>query len=218
MYGYARKPKSRLTVSLARRSGIAPQKEAVYYSPCTATFKHLTISTVSQLRPSMSKLTPKKSSWVVPTVTPKKSTAASAKAAPKKSASPAVPRPKKTSVSADIRKDVAANLKEWMRADQNLDTQVKVSVASGVGQTTVSRILKGTTAATADVLDAIARAFGKDPGDLLTARTEHKIQYDVSKVKRLPEYEKARIEAFIKHVLVEYEHLPDAASKKKTIR
>ncbi|MFM0226155.1 helix-turn-helix domain-containing protein [Paraburkholderia dipogonis] len=150
--------------------------------------------------------------------TPKKSTAASATPAAKKAAAPKVERPKKTSVSPAIRKHVAANLKNWMRADPNLDTQVKVSKASGVAQTTVSRILLGTTPATADILDAIAKAFRRDPGDLLTNNSDVKVQYDLTKFARLPDYEKVRIEAFIKHVLTEYEHPPTEEPKKKTPR
>jgi transcriptional regulator with XRE-family HTH domain len=150
--------------------------------------------------------------------TPKKSTAASATPAAKKAAAPKVERPKKTSVSPAIRKHVAANLKNWMRADPNLDTQVKVSKASGVAQTTVSRILLGTTPATADILDAIAKAFRRDPGDLLTNNSDVKVQYDVTKFARLPDYEKVRIEAYIRHVLAEHELPPTDEPKKKTPR
>lgn len=150
--------------------------------------------------------------------TPKKSSTASAAPAQKKAALPEVVRPKKTSVSPAIRKHVAANLKRWMAADPNLDTQVKIAAASGVAQTTVSRILKGDTPATADILDAIAKAFRRDPGDLLTNNSDVKVQYDLTKFARLPEYEKVRIEAFIKHVLAEYELPPTDEPKKKTSR
>lgn len=150
--------------------------------------------------------------------TPKKSSGAQATPAAKKAAAPDAPRPKKTSVSPAIRKYVAENLKNWMRANPNLDTQVKVSNASGVAQTTVSRILLGTTPATADILDAIAKAFRRDPGDLLTNNSDAKVQYDLTKFARLPDYEKVRIEAFIKHVLTEYEDPPKEEPKKKTPR
>ncbi|CAN7643380.1 helix-turn-helix domain-containing protein [Paraburkholderia terricola] len=150
--------------------------------------------------------------------TPKKSTVASTPPAKKAAAVPGAARPKKTSVSPAIRKHVAENLKNWMRADPNLDTQVKVSKASGVAQTTVSRILLGTTPATADILDAIAKAFRRDPGDLLTNNSATKVQYDLTKFARLPDYEKVRIEAFIKHVLTEHELPPTEEPKKKTPR
>jgi transcriptional regulator with XRE-family HTH domain len=138
---------------------------------------------------------------------PPQKKAAQAPAAPmqKRAPAPKTERPKKTSVSPAIRKHVAANLKSWMRANPNLDTQVKVSTASGVAQATVSRILLGTTPATADILDAIAKAFRRDPGDLLTSNADAKVQYDPARFASLPDYEKVRIQAFIKHVLSEYE-------------
>ena len=123
----------------------------------------------------------------------------------KKAINPETGRPKKTSVPADIRDLIAENLKAWMRADPNLDTQVKVSAASKVGQTTVSRILLGTTAATVDVLDAIAKTFRRNPGELFTKDRTTKIHYDMERFADLPDYEKERIEAFIKHVLAEFE-------------
>jgi transcriptional regulator with XRE-family HTH domain len=163
--------------------------------------------------------------------TPRKSAAPSGapaqKKAPRKSSASSEPetmseteatRKKKTSVSPAIRKHVAENLKNWMRATPHLDTQVKVSEASGVAQTTVSRILLGSTPATADILDAIAKAFRRDPGDLLTDNSDMKVQYDRTKFSRLPDYEKVRIEAFIKHVLTEYEEPSTPDPKKKSSR
>lgn len=163
--------------------------------------------------------------------TPKKSAAPAAaptqKKVPRKSSASSEPgamseteatRKKKTSVSPAIRKHVAENLKNWMRVTPHLDTQVKVSEASGVAQTTVSRILKGTTPATADILDAIAKAFRRDPGDLLTDNSDMKVQYDRTKFSHLPDYEKVRIEAFIKHVLKEYEEPSTPDPKKKSTR
>lgn len=148
----------------------------------------------------------------------KKASAAPATSTPKKTAAPGASRPKKTSVSPAIRKHVAENLKNWMRATPHLDTQVKVSAASGVAQTTVSRILLGSTPATADILDAIAKAFRRDPGDLLTNNSDVKVQYDPAKFAQLPDYEKVRIEAFIKHVLKEYDEPSAPEPKKKTSR
>lgn len=170
----------------------------------------------------MTKPTPKKSA--APSAapaqkkTPRKSTASSERAAEPTSQTEETTRKKKTSVSPSIRKHVAENLKNWMRATPHLDTQVKVSAASGVAQTTVSRILLGTTPATADILDAIAKAFRRDPGDLLTDNSDMKVQYDRTKFSRLPDYEKVRIEAFIKHVLTEYEEPSTPDPKKKSPR
>lgn len=53
-----------------------------------------------------------------------------------------------------------------LRAD--LDTQMKLAARSGVGQSTIARILASDTAATLDSLEAIAGAFGLPPAALLT--------------------------------------------------
>lgn len=170
----------------------------------------------------MIKLTPKKSAAApgasTPRKAPRKSAASSERAAEPTPQTEETTRKKKTSVSPAIRKHVAENLKNWMRVTPHLDTQVKVSAASGVAQTTVSRILLGTTPATADILDAIAKAFRRDPGDLLTDNSDMKVQYDRTKFAQLPEYEKVRIEAFIKHVLTEYEEPSTPEPKKKSPR
>ena len=92
-----------------------------------------------------------------------------------------------------------------MRDDPCLDTQAKISAASKVGQTTISRILKGTTAPTVDRLDAIARAFHKDVGDLFTTRPGSRIRYDVRTFQRISDHDRARIEAFIERVITENE-------------
>lgn len=150
--------------------------------------------------------------------TTKKPSGAQAEPAPKKVEEIEAPRPKKTSVSPAVRKHIAENLKSWMKATPRLDTQAKISEASGIAQTTVSRILTGATPATADILDAIAKAFRRDPGDLLTNNSNRRIQYDPKKFERLPDYEKTRIEAFIKHVLNEYEMPSTDEPQKKTPR
>lgn len=105
-----------------------------------------------------------------------------------------------------------------MNSTPALDSQVKVGKAANVGQTTVSRILNGSVPATLDVLDAIAKAFGRDVSDLLSSQPETKINYDPKKFARLPDYEKVRVEAFIEHVLREYENPPSAETKNKTPR
>jgi transcriptional regulator with XRE-family HTH domain len=147
--------------------------------------------------------------------TQKKSTLAPAA---KKASASEITRTKKPAVQPDVRKTIAENLKAWMRADPNLDTQPKVAAASKVGQTTVSRILLGTTPATVDVLAAIAKAFRRNPGELFVDHRAPKVQYDLEKFARLPDYERVRIEAFIKHVLTEAEPAPSAGSRSKTPR
>lgn len=65
------------------------------------------------------------------------------------------------------REIVAANLKRLMDSSTNLRTQAQVSARSGVGQTTIGRILRAEVDARSDSLAALARAFGKSDYDLL---------------------------------------------------
>jgi len=69
---------------------------------------------------------------------------------------------------------VTENLKLWMDASRNLKTQEAVARASKVGQSHISRILRGEANPTVSILEAIARAFKRKPADLLAAPgTEH---------------------------------------------
>jgi transcriptional regulator with XRE-family HTH domain len=67
-----------------------------------------------------------------------------------------------------LRQVLAKRLRELMEKTPGLDTQVKVSLAAGVAQTTISRILKCQVAATLDNVEAIADAYGISTSDLLT--------------------------------------------------
>src|SRR5260364_265519 len=53
----------------------------------------------------------------------------------------------------------------------DLNTQIKVAKKSGIGQTTVGRILRNESSATADNIEAIACAFGLSVGELLSTQT-----------------------------------------------
>ena len=64
---------------------------------------------------------------------------------------------------------VTENLKRWMDASRNLKTQEAVARASRVGQSHISRILRGEANPTVVILESIARAFKRKPIDLLTA-------------------------------------------------
>ena len=70
-------------------------------------------------------------------------------------------------MSAALRKTFAGRVRDLMDARADLDTQVKVAQRSGVGQSTVARILASDTAATLDSVEAIAAAFGVAPAALL---------------------------------------------------
>ncbi|NDI85119.1 helix-turn-helix domain-containing protein [Undibacterium crateris] len=104
----------------------------------------------------------------------------------------------------DLRGTVARRLDEWMRDNIALDTQAKLAMASGVGQTTIGRILNKQTSPTLDVLESIASTFGRDVSDLIARSSADFINYDKSKYARLPDYEKIRVEGFIKHVISEH--------------
>jgi len=64
---------------------------------------------------------------------------------------------------------VTENLKLWMEASRNLKTQEAVARTSKVGQSHISRILRGEANPTVSILESIARAFKRKPIDLLTA-------------------------------------------------
>ena len=95
-------------------------------------------------------------------------------------------------------------LKEWMHDNELLDTQAKLSVVAGVGQTTVSRILNQQVSPTVDVLEQIAMAFNKEAADLIIRPDIATISYDKQKYALLPDYEKVRVEGFIAHTISQY--------------
>jgi len=64
---------------------------------------------------------------------------------------------------------VTENLKRWMDSSENLKTQAAVARAARVGQSYVSRILRGEGNPTVSILESIARAFKRKPIDLLAA-------------------------------------------------
>lgn len=64
---------------------------------------------------------------------------------------------------------VTENLKRWMEASENLKTQAALARAARVGQSYISRILRGEGNPTVTILESIARAFRRQPIDLLTA-------------------------------------------------
>ncbi|WP_144409749.1 helix-turn-helix domain-containing protein [Cupriavidus basilensis] len=103
-----------------------------------------------------------------------------------------------------IRMVLATTLARWMAQRPDLDTQMKVADASGLGQTTIGRVLNGKVSATIDILEALGLAFGRDPGELIRQDSAG-INYEMDRYARLPDYEKARVEAFIKHVINEQE-------------
>lgn len=54
-----------------------------------------------------------------------------------------------------------------MDRSADLQSQPRVAARSGIGQSHIGRILRSESAATVDVIEALARAFQVSPGDLL---------------------------------------------------
>lgn len=63
---------------------------------------------------------------------------------------------------------VTENLKHWMAASEKLNTQSALARAARIGQSHISRILRGEANPTVSMLEAIAHAFRRSLIDLLT--------------------------------------------------
>ncbi|MGJ7497493.1 helix-turn-helix domain-containing protein [Variovorax sp. RT4R15] len=75
-------------------------------------------------------------------------------------------KPEKVADTA-LRAIVGDNLRRLMEKRPNLDSNPKLSVRSGIGVATISRIINGETAATLDTLGMLARAFELQPWQLM---------------------------------------------------
>lgn len=95
----------------------------------------------------------------------------------------------------DIREHLARRLRELMDSRPDLDTQTKVANRSGVGQSTIQRLLAQEQSATIDMLDKIAAPFGLKPWELLLPdMADAKL---VRAFGKLAESDKNRILAFM---------------------
>lgn len=63
---------------------------------------------------------------------------------------------------------VTENLKRWMDASEHLKTQAALARTAKVGQSYISRILRGEGNPTVTILESLARAFKRKPIDLLS--------------------------------------------------
>lgn len=63
---------------------------------------------------------------------------------------------------------LAENVKALLDSHKTIDTQAKLAAKSKVGQSTISRILRADTQATAETIDALAQAFGVTHAQLIT--------------------------------------------------
>jgi transcriptional regulator with XRE-family HTH domain len=67
----------------------------------------------------------------------------------------------------EMRQVLARNVADRMHRDPNLDTQKKLGAKAKIAQPHISRILRGTSAATIDAVAALAAAFSCQPWELL---------------------------------------------------
>lgn len=105
------------------------------------------------------------------------------------------------------RKVLAARLNALMDGHIELYNQKRLAARSGIGQTTIGRILHCQVSCTVDVIQELADSFGRDMGELLREGPERGgIDYERDRYARLPAYEKARVEAFIKSCIAEHEY------------
>jgi SOS-response transcriptional repressor LexA len=63
---------------------------------------------------------------------------------------------------------LAANVKSLLDTHGTINTQAKLAQKSGVAQSSISRILRADTQATAETIEAIASAFGVTAADLMS--------------------------------------------------
>ncbi len=71
-----------------------------------------------------------------------------------------------------LRRRLARRMRALMDADPNVDTQMKVANKSGVGQSSIGRLLASEQSATLDMLEQLAAAFGLAPECLLLEADE----------------------------------------------
>ena len=63
---------------------------------------------------------------------------------------------------------LASNVKCLLDTHSTINTQAKLAMKSGIGQSSISRILRADTQATAETIDAIARAGGVTAANLMS--------------------------------------------------
>ncbi len=95
----------------------------------------------------------------------------------------------------DIQHLLAERLRELMDSRVDLDTQTKVATKSGVGQSTIQRLLACEQSATVDMLAKISKAFGLKPYEMLIESLEDALL--MRTFSRLSPADKARIQGVI---------------------
>lgn len=81
-----------------------------------------------------------------------------------------------------IRDVVANNLVRYMRLNRSCQTQQSLAEKSGIGQSTIGRIIRKEVDTSIDTLASLAKALGIRPGDLLAeeddGETGRPLSYD----------------------------------------
>lgn len=103
-----------------------------------------------------------------------------------------------------IGKIVSDNLTTFMMID-GVRSQAQLSVKSKLGQSTINRIVKNEASATIDSLEAIAKALGRKPYELMLPPDDNNVlKYDHKKFAELPWSAKEEIQDFIEFVIHKY--------------
>lgn len=102
----------------------------------------------------------------------------------------------------NTREVLARRVRQLMDASPALDTQDKLAARCGIAQSTVGRILRCEVAATLDNVQALARAFGVPPGELVGPREQLR-ELD-RLLAMLPAEEVEKIEAYARFVHAQY--------------
>ncbi len=80
---------------------------------------------------------------------------------------------------------IAKNVDALMTKFSELGSQVLLSRKTGVATSTVGRIRRGEVSPTAESIDAIARAFGVEPGDLFDENLIFRLNLPTSSIGRI---------------------------------
>jgi transcriptional regulator with XRE-family HTH domain len=95
----------------------------------------------------------------------------------------------------NIRQVLSTRIRELMESRVTLDTQTKLANKSGVGQSTIQRILAEDASATIDTVEQIAGAFGVPAVDLLSATAKDRRL--LALWDQLADVDKSRVLSFI---------------------
>ncbi|NBM55622.1 XRE family transcriptional regulator [Proteus sp. G2669] len=104
-------------------------------------------------------------------------------------------------IPTEIGKILSDNITTFMLND-GIKSRVKLSVDSGLAQSTVNRIINCEASATAESIDAIAKAMDRQAYELLIPKNDKSaINYDRKAYSKLPLSEQISIQNFIEFII-----------------